>query len=231
MTARPLFSLGPRLSLCAELTRPGRSLLDIGTDHAYLPIWLLKTGKIPRAVASDIHQGPLDAARRHAALYGVGEELRLVRSDGLRALAPEDGDDIAIAGMGGELILRMLTETPWLRDPGKRLVLQPMTQLEKLRLGLWKLGFQVAEEHAVEENGKAYTAFAAEYAGDVPQPDRLYLYMGRLSPDDPAAPAYASKVLGDLRNRLRGAEHSGDREQARALREAIAGIEEIFILR
>lgn len=229
MTARPLFTLGPRLAQCAALVRPGRSLVDIGTDHAYLPIWLLKTGRIPCAVASDVNRGPLDAARRHAALYGVGEELRLVCSDGLRELSPEDGDEIVIAGMGGELILRMVSETPWLCCPQKRLVLQSMTQAEKLRAGLAGLGFGVTEERAVEENGKVYSVFTACY-GEKPETDLLYPYMGRLDPADPAAGRYAAKVLADLANRLRGAEHSGDREQARALEEAIEGIEEIYIL-
>lgn len=64
---RPLFSLGPRLALCAALVREGSPLCDVGTDHAYLPIWLLKTGKTPRALACDINPGPLEAARRDGA--------------------------------------------------------------------------------------------------------------------------------------------------------------------
>ena len=70
---RPLFQLGPRLALCAALVRQGGSLCDVGTDHAYLPIWLLKTGKISRALACDINPGPLEAARRDGEKYGVGE--------------------------------------------------------------------------------------------------------------------------------------------------------------
>lgn len=227
--AKTLFSLGPRLALCGSLVRPGQGLIDVGTDHAYLPIWLLKSGIIPRATASDINQGPLDAARRHAAQYGVGEELRLVKSDGLRGLAPEDGSNVVIAGMGGELILRIIGEMPWLRDPEIRLILQPMTQMEKLRLGLLELGFRVTEEHAAQENGKAYTAFAVEYIGMAEDPGLLYPYMGRLSPQEPAARAYAEKVLGDLANRLRGAKYSGDQAQSQMLEEAIEGIQRTYL--
>ena len=93
----PLYTLSPRLAACASLLRPGRALIDVGTDHAYLPIWLLKAGLIPQAVACDVKPGPLKAAQRHAKLYQVGEELRLVLSDGLQALGPADGDDIVIA--------------------------------------------------------------------------------------------------------------------------------------
>ena len=113
---RPLFQLGPRLALCAALVRQGSSLCDVGTDHAYLPIWLLKTGKISRALACDINPGPLEAARRDGEKYGVGEELSFRLSDGLRAVSPQEAEDTVIAGMGGELILRIVLETPWLRD-------------------------------------------------------------------------------------------------------------------
>ena len=151
---RPLFQLGPRLALCAALVRQGSSLCDVGTDHAYLPIWLLKTGKISRALACDINPGPLEAARREGAKYGVGEELSFRLSDGLRAVSPQEAEDTVIAGMGGELILRIVLETPWLRDSSKRLVLQPMSSVPQLRRGLAQGGFAVLEAEAVVDGGK-----------------------------------------------------------------------------
>ena len=105
---RPLFQLGGRLAACARLVRSGRPMADIGTDHAYLPIWLIKNSIVPRAVAADIRSGPLAAARKNAEKYGVTEQLALVLSDGLEALSPQDADDVVIAGMGGELMLRMV---------------------------------------------------------------------------------------------------------------------------
>ena len=156
---RPLFQLGPRLALCASLVREGSTLCDVGTDHGYLPIWLLKTGKIPKALACDINPGPLEAARRDGAKYGVGEELSFRLSDGLEAVSPEEAEDIAIAGMGGELILRIVTQAPWLRDPQKRLILQPMSSVPELRLGLRDLGFAVLQEEAVEDGGKCTPPF------------------------------------------------------------------------
>ena len=89
---RPLFTLGARLALCADLVRPGRALCDVGTDHAYLPIWLLKMGKIPRALACDVNPGPLEAARRDGEKYQVGEGLTLRLSDGLRQVTPEEAE-------------------------------------------------------------------------------------------------------------------------------------------
>ena len=103
---RPLFQLGPRLALCAGFVREGTVLCDVGTDHAYLPIWLLKTGKISRALACDIRPGPLETARKDGAKYEAGEGLSFRLSDGLRQVSPEEAEDVVIAGMGGELILR-----------------------------------------------------------------------------------------------------------------------------
>ena len=213
-----MLQLSPRLALCAELVRPGRALADIGTDHAYLPIWLLQNGKIPRALACDVNPGPLEAAQRNARRYGIGQELRLALSDGLREVGPGEAEDIVIAGMGGELILRIVEEAPWLRDGTKRLVLQPMSMVDRLRAGLWELGFPIRQERAVVDGGKAYSAFAAEYAGSLPAYDRLYPYMGLLGPEDPAANSYAVKTARGLLNRLRGAEHEGDQKTAEELR-------------
>ena len=223
--SRPLYTLSPRLAACAGLLRPGRALIDVGTDHAYLPIWLLKAGIIPRAVACDVNPGPLKAARRHAQLYQVGEEaLRLVISDGLEALTPADGDDIVIAGMGGELILRIVADADWLRLPGKRLVLQPMSAAGKLREGLWEMGFPIIREEAVRDSGKVYSAFAVSYVGELPLVPPLYITMGRLTPGEPAVSAYAVKTVRELTKRLQGAEHQGDLDAAQSLRREIEEI-------
>lgn len=223
------FSLGPRLSLCAELLRTGEPMADIGTDHGYLPIWLLKTGAAPRAIASDINQGPLDAARRHAQIYGVGDELRLVQGDGLSALEPGDAEDIVIAGMGGELILHIISATPWLLCAEKHLVLQPMSAVDKLRIGLWQLGFTVQRELAAQENGKVYSAFSVRYAGEMGEMDSIYPYMGKLEPGTDAVSAYADKALRGLRNSLRGAEHNGRQEETARLRKVIGEIEREYL--
>lgn len=222
---RPLFDLGPRLALCASLVRRGGRLADIGTDHAYLPIWLLKTGAVPGAIAADINPGPLDAARSHGEKYGVGPELQYRLSDGLREISPEEADDIVIAGMGGELILRMVEETPWLKDGKKRLVLQPMSSVPELRLGLKRLGFEVLEERAARDGGKVYSAFSVRYIGKEPGTGRFYPWLGKLRPGDPAVKEYGEKVLRELSNQEMGAAHRGDirrLEELRALEASIA---------
>ena len=225
---RPLFSLSPRLKLCAVFVRNGRTVIDVGTDHAYLPIWLIKSGKTPRAVACDINMGPLEFARRHAAVYEVEDSLRLVQSDGLSALSPLDGDDIIIAGMGGELMLHIINSTPWLLNLDKRLILQPMSAQDKLRIGLRRKGYQVMAERACEDSGKVYSAFVAKYIGDLPNADVLYPYMGHLCPGDNAVKLYATKIAHELMKKLRGAEHTSDTQVAKELNTILKALKEKY---
>ncbi len=227
--ARPLFQLGPRLALCAELVRQGKLLCDVGTDHAYLPIWLLKIARVPRALACDINPGPLRAAAGNAQKYGETDRLSLRLSNGLKEVRAEEAEDIVIAGMGGELILRIIEETPWLTDQEKRLVLQPMSSTGELRLGLKRLGFSVLEEQAVMDSSKVYTAFSAAYIGREPETDGLYPYLGKLEPGGEASRLYAEKVLRELRGRLEGALRGRGQETPEQLREIIEQIESRFL--
>lgn len=227
--ARPLFQLGPRLDLCGQLVRGGRPLCDVGTDHAYLPIWLIKKGIVNSALATDINEGPLRTAALNAARYGVQDRLSLRRSDGLRKVLPEEADDVVIAGMGGELILRIIEETPWLRQREKLLVLQPMSDAEKLRAGLLKLGFPILEEHAVEEGGRPYTAFSAQYDGALTETGLLYPYIGRLSPGTEAAKHYVEKLLRDLSGRLEGARRGRGEDDPETLQKVMEELRKAFL--
>lgn len=223
---RPLFQLGPRLALCAALVRPGVPVADIGTDHGYLPIWLLKTGKSPCAVAADINSGPLRSAQANASRYGVGESIRFLLSDGLQGLGPQDAEDVVIAGMGGGLVLRIVEGAPWLRDPQKRLVLQPMSSAPQLRAGLWQLGFTIMEEHACIDSGKVYSAFSVAFTGEAGPMPPLYPYMGMLRPGTPEVRQYAGKQARILAAQHKGAVHRGEEGRAAALLAAQAALGE-----
>ena len=229
MQEKTLFSLGARLGLCASLTREGCRLADVGTDHAYLPVWLARMGRIRSAVAGDVREGPLHSARQNIERYGVQELVAARLSDGLDAVSPEEADDVVIAGMGGELILRIVGETPWLWDGEKRLVLQPMSSVPELRLGLRALGFAVLEEHAAVDGGKVYSAFAAQYVGEPPETGPLYPWLGKLVPGEPGAERYAEKVLRELGNQLQGARHSGAQAQVAELEARMAAIRDTYL--
>lgn len=105
--------LSPRLQMVADFVPPCACAADIGTDHGYLPIWLLQNGVIRSAIAADIHAGPLANARQSAAAYDLEERFRFVQADGLRFPDAQAADVVTIAGMGGETICAILAAAPW----------------------------------------------------------------------------------------------------------------------
>ena len=117
--------------MVADFVPPCACAADIGTDHGYLPVWLLQNGVIQTAIAADIHVGPLANARKSAAAYDLEERVRFVQADGLQFPDAQAADVITIAGMGGETICAILAATPWLRQ-GKWLVLQPQSKVQEL---------------------------------------------------------------------------------------------------
>lgn len=158
-------SLGNRLHTVAEKVRCGAVFADIGTDHAYLPIYLLQCGKIKRAVCADVNEGPLASAEKNAREYGVSDKIDFLLSDGFSAFSNISFTDVAICGMGGELILDIITRGKSLFSENVRLILQPMTRQSVLRRGLFNLGFEIAEEEYSFEKGKYYLTLVASYTG------------------------------------------------------------------
>ena len=126
--------LDDRMMSAASFVNRGDVVADVGTDHGYLPIYLILSGIIPFAVASDIREGPLGRARKNARKYGVDQKMKFELSDGLAFL--EDGcpvDDIIICGMGGETIISIIEASDYPKKSGVRLILQPMTKAFELR--------------------------------------------------------------------------------------------------
>ena len=148
--------LTPRLQAVAELVPQNAALADIGTDHAYLPAWLLGRGQVRRAIAADINQGPLDRARLTAQQYHCTEQMDFRLCDGLAGISPDEVDTIVIAGMGGETIAAILQAAPWVQDARYALILQPMSAQPDLRSWLWYNGFSIKNEQIVREGDKLY---------------------------------------------------------------------------
>ena len=157
--------INKRLLCAAELVREGAVLADVGTDHGYLPIYLILNKKIERAILSDINEGPLESARTNAALCGVSQYVELVLTDGARTLADKGATDYAICGMGGELIARIIEDAPHLKKEGINLVLQPMSRPEALRKALFDGGFSIFREKYCSDGGKYYAVILAAYTG------------------------------------------------------------------
>lgn len=170
--------LNERLLTAVQFVREGSRLADIGTDHGYLPIFLILEGRIPFAIAADINRGPLDKADENIYKYALDGKIKTVLCDGLRSIDKDEVDDVAIFGMGGELIVKILDEAPWLKDAAKRLILQPMTHPEKLRKYLADNGYRIIGEALSSDKGKIYQTICAEYDGIIRKFDDITLLYG-----------------------------------------------------
>lgn len=175
-----LIKINDRLLDATQFVREGTHLADVGTDHAYLPIYLMQTGKISSAVATDINRGPIDIASKNIAEYGYSSSISTVLCDGLSHVLPSEADDIAILGMGGELIAKIIENTPWLRSPNKRLILQPMTHPERLRAYLLASGFRIVGESITEDRCRIYQTLCTEFDGKARYFGALALNFGEL---------------------------------------------------
>ena len=159
-----------RLETIANLVPQGCVLADIGTDHAYLPVWLLEKQRIARAIAGDIAAGPCQAARTTVAQYGQHEHVEVRQGSGLKVLSPGEADCIAIAGMGASTIISILEDDMEVARSAKLLVLQPMAGAASLRAWLCSHGWQLAAEELVDyeiiaaKRGSAPAYSAAECA-------------------------------------------------------------------
>lgn len=233
MGNRPIFTLNQRLAMCAGMVHPGAKLADIGTDHAYLPIWMAKSGLVSHAVAADLRENPLESARQNIIKYHVQNIVEARLSDGLRNICPGEADDIVIAGMGGEMIEQILAAAPWLRSSRKSLVLQPMTSAESLRRFLANEGYVLNTERAVRADGRVYSVMRAQFTGENVTQDVLYPYIGLLGESMQGVPAdrsaaceYILREIRHVENRLKGFVACGDEEQAEQLGTIIQRLKE-----
>ena len=203
--------LQPRLQCIASLVPQGARLADVGTDHGYLPVWLLQHGRIESAIASDINALPLDHARATAREYGVTEKIDFRLCPGLAKLRPEECDTVLIAGMGGETIWGILAAAPWTRDGRHTLLLQPQTKIEELRLRLCENGYAVTREHLVRDKGKLYVVMTVT-AGERYTPGAEQLYGGLALEREALYGDYLAHQIARLRRRAEGLRQSGSGE-------------------
>ena len=159
--------MNKRLETIADMVRNGRGLIDVGTDHGYLPVWLARRGYTGFLYASDINASPLASARKTAREALVEDRIEFLLCDGLDGCPPEKIDTIVIAGMGGDLICRILDRAEWCLNEAYTLILQPMTKAEVLRYWLVNNGFSLQEERIVCDGGKLYQVILSRYTGNM----------------------------------------------------------------
>lgn len=218
-----MIPLSPRLLCCASMIK-GDYACDIGTDHALLPIYLIKSGRCQRVLATDVKDGPLAAAKKSLARYQVTDCIQLCLSDGFQKVPNKGITDAIIAGMGGETIRDILkaSEAKWL-ERGTNLVLQPMTRSEILRQWLAEHGFTVTKETAVKDV-HLYTVMQAHYTGECRTLTETECHIGKLNKNEPLTKIYLSTLLERLNTRVTGMEQGENPTDAEKTKELMRSI-------
>lgn len=203
-----------RLQVSADFVRSGRKTADVGTDHGYLPAFLVLNGITDSAIAADIGIGPLDNARKTVEKYDLEDNIQLILSDGLEKI-PHDSEEIIIAGMGGTLISEILSKADWIKNKDIHLILQPMTHSQDVREFLTENGFYIDDEKTVEDSGKVYIVISAFYSGRNERKTPFYWYFGdKISNESDTDVAYIKRQYSYLKSRCHGLLHSGETEKA-----------------
>jgi tRNA (adenine22-N1)-methyltransferase len=151
-----MITLSKRLEAIASLITPGHIVADVGTDHGYIPIYQIQQNRSPSAIAMDLREGPLQRAREHIQMCGLSDRIHTRLSDGTAALGVGEADTIVVAGMGGELVLHILTDGEAVCRSAKELILQPQSEIAAVRRYLREHAYRIAAEDMVFEDGKYY---------------------------------------------------------------------------
>ena len=154
--------LSKRLSAICDMVYPSEAVADIGTDHGYLPIWLVQNGISPYAIASDINIGPINIARANISAYGLDDKIQTFLSDGLKSIDLTDIDTLVIAGMGGELIVDILEHSSQKLESVSAIILSPHTKIEAVRKWVKSSEFIFIKEDMICEDGKYYIIIRLE---------------------------------------------------------------------
>lgn len=197
--------ISKRLLCCASMVQPGSRVADIGTDHGYLGIYLLQTGAARHVIACDLRKDPLENARRNAKLFGVDGEMELRLSDGLEKILPDEVDTVVMAGMGGDLIQRILSQCPWRKREGLQFILQPQSAGNVLRRWLCEDGFEIRREEPVQDGHFLYTVMAIRQGEPAPlTPGTEYASPALLASGSPLVGNYLARVENALQETVRG---------------------------
>lgn len=198
--------LNGRLRLIAESIPKCRILSDIGTDHAYIPIYALTHGVCEKAIAADVRSGPLLAAQKNIKRYDLENLIEARLGDGFGPIDETECDVAVIAGMGGALIRNILAGYPEKAKRCSKLLLQPNNAAEALRGWLYENGFGITSEKLVKDGRKLYCLIEAEWTGSCKKRDFFDCYIGNklLVSNAPLLESYLKKKLAELNTIIEG---------------------------
>lgn len=201
--------LSNRLQKCCQFVHPGDRVADIGCDHGYLGIYLLKNGIASSVIASDVNESPLHSAVINAHKFGVQDQISFHLSDGLRNV-PRDFDCLVCAGMGADTMISILEAAPWIRNPKYRLVLQCQSKRPELRKYLSAAGFSISRETLAKDGKFIYPVMEVSYApGGTLAPWEYYITPQLLEDNSPLLPEFLARVIRGLEESAMGLSREG----------------------
>ena len=191
--------LSRRLEAACRFIHTGDRVADVGCDHGYLGIYLLKNNIASFVYASDINEGPLNAAVFNSEKYGVRDRMQFYLSDGVKSI-PREFDVMVCCGMGGDTMISILEASPWLKDGKYRLILQCQSKRPELRRYLSENGWRIQDETVLRDGKFLYTVMEVVYGGGIPlTPGGCHFSPALLKHPDPDLPAFYRWVVGGLR--------------------------------
>lgn len=207
--------ISKRLLCCAGMVRPGARVADVGCDHGYLGIYLLREGQAAFVAAMDLRSEPLEKARRNAARFATEDKMSFAVCDGLSAVGPGFVDTVICAGMGGDTIAGILADCPWAKDPDITWILQPQSSGNDLRRWLGDHGYRLLRETLVRDGGFLYSVMDVRYGGGTPvSPGRQYVSEQLLDNEPELVREYLGRVIGGIRRAVNGLARAKSDEEA-----------------
>ena len=209
-----------RLLACCGFIPPKARVADIGCDHGYLGIYLLKNSIASSVIAADVNEAPLQSAIRNAEKFDVRKQMTFYLSDGFRNI-PRDFDVAVCAGMGADTMVSILEAAPWLKADRYRLILQCQSKTPMLRQYLSDNGWQIAAETVLRDGRFLYTVMEVLYQPDSPRlcADQYYFPPVLLEHPTPELPEYYQRIVFSLRRAVAGQKDAAKPDMVRALQE------------
>ena len=242
--------LTDRLLKIASLVDNGKRIADIGTDHGYIPVYLLNQNKIQYAILGDVNKGPLENARKEVTRNKLQDKVDLRLGSGIEVLKENEVDEIiiagfskrdntpeatlSIAGMGGMLINSLLKANEKVAHTTEKLILQPMQAPEELRMFLYQNGYKILDEHLVREEHRLYEIIVCKYEGLEPQEiDPIYYEIGLklIQNNDPLLNDFIEnkiRINQNVLKKLEGKEGQGIEDKRAALNKKIDALNDLL---
>ena len=196
--------LSKRLLACCGYVKNGDRVADIGCDHGYLGIHLLKNGIASSIIAADVNEGPLQSAMHNALKFGVRDKMRFYLSDGVRSI-PRDFDTMVCAGMGADTMISILSAAPWLKNEQYRLILQCQSKRPELRRWLYDSGYRILRETLAQDGKFIYPVMEVVYQSTAPLSDAQYhITPALLESGSPLLADFYERIMAGIRNTVQG---------------------------